>query len=144
MTFNESLQPDAPTLEAVKIQLDRWRATKGKGSRTPKHLWEAIKTLTKHHTYSQISSQLKINPHRLQAKMEEQYQQDAFLKTDFIEVPLLPPLASSLTHPHPPEQQPFQSHRGTLEFTRPDGTAFKASGLNHQDLFTLTQSFLSS
>lgn len=81
MTFNESPQPDTLTLEAVKIQLDRWRATRVKGSRIPKHLWEAIKTLTKQHTCSQIASELKMNPHRLQAKMEEQYQQDAFLKT---------------------------------------------------------------
>ena len=106
---------------------------------------EAIKALTKQHTYNQIASELKINPHRLQAKMEEQYQQDSFLKTNFIEVPLLPPLASSFVRPHSPEQQTFQSHtQGTLEFTRPDGTAFKASGLNHQDLFTLTKNFLGS
>jgi hypothetical protein len=140
MTFNEFPSSTPLTLNAVKIQFDHWRATRVKGSKTPKYLWEAVRSLTKHHTYSQIATELKINPHRLQAKIQEHCPQDS--KTDFIEVPLLP-----LSSPHliPPlqEQQTFQPHAlGILEVTRPDGTTIKASGLNHQDLFALTKGFL--
>lgn len=142
MTFNESPSSNSLTLEAVKIQFDHWRTTRVKGSRTPKYLWEAVRSLTKHYTYSHIATELKINSHRLQAKIQEHCRQDS--KTDFIEVPLLP-LSSPHLIPSPQEQQIFQSHaQGILEVTRPDGTTVKACGLNHQDLFSLAKGFLGS
>ena len=140
MTFNEFPSSNPLKLEAVKIQFDQWRATRAKGSRTPKYLWEAVRSLTKYYTYSQIAAELKINSRRLQAKIQEHCQQGS--KTDFIEVPLIPLSSPHLSSP-PQEQRTFQSHaHGILEVTRPDGTTVKASGLNHQDLFTLTKGLL--
>jgi len=146
MTFNE-FPPSTPlTLESVKIQFDHWRSTRARGSKTPKHLWEAAQSLTKTYAYEQIASTLNINPHRLHAKLEKQsHQSSALLKSDFVDIPLSP-LASSFPHSLPPGSKTFNPDsyaRTTIELTRPDGLALKASGLNHNDLLSLVKSFLS-
>lgn len=144
MTFNE-FPPSTPlTLESVKIQFDHWRSTRTRGSKTPKHLWEAAQSLTKMYAYEQIASTLNINPHRLRAKLEKQsYQSSASLKTDFVEIPLSS-LNSSFSPSPPSGPKPFNPDgyaRTTIELTRPDGLALKASGLNHNELFSLVKSF---
>lgn len=145
MTFNKFPSPTPLTLESVKIQFDQWRSTRTRGSKTPKHLWEAAQSLTKMHAYEQIASTLNINPHRLRSKLEKQsHQSSALLKTDFVEIPLSP-LAPSFPHPPSPGPKNFNLDgyaRATLELTRQDGLALKASGLNHNDLFSLVKSFL--
>ena len=146
MTFNEFSSPAPLTLESVKIQFDHWRSIRARGSKTPKHLWEAIQGLAKMYDYEQIASTLNINPRRLRAKLQKPpYQCSDSLKTDFVEVPLLS-LTSSSSHSPPSGPKTFNSDgyaRSTIEFTRPDGLALKASGLNHSDLFSLVKSFLS-
>lgn len=130
------------TLETVKNQLERWRETRVKGNRIPQPLWDAIRSLTKQYTYSQIASELKINPHHLQAKMEQQSQHVSPLsKSNFIEVPLFP---SSFSHASSPAQKPpFHTGGGTfVEFTGPGGIALKASGLTSEDLCSLIKIFL--
>jgi hypothetical protein len=145
MTFKESPSSQPLTLETVKAQLDRWRATRVKGNRMPKHLWEAVSGLTKQYAYSLIASELKINPHRLRAKIEKQSRQASSLsKIDFIEIPLSP-LTSPFAHPPSSKPNTFDSHAhaaGILEVTRPDGIALKVSGLSHNDLCSLIKSFL--
>lgn len=144
MTFNELHSPNPLTLESVKTQLDHWRTTRVKGARIPKHLWEALKSLTKHYSYSQIASELKINSHRLRAKIEDEQskQTDSPSSNNFIELPLSH-LAPPLPHPPSPWQKTSQSHaQGILELTRPDGIALKASGLNQKDLCSFIKSFL--
>lgn len=145
MTFNEVPSPDPLTLESVKMQFDHWRSIRARGSKTPKHLWQAIQTLTQRYAYEQIAETLNINLYRLRAKLEKQEQQSSsLLKTDFVEIPLSP-LTSPFPHtpsPGPKTFNPDGYARTTLEFTRPDGLALKASGLHHNDLFSLVKSFL--
>ena len=145
MAFNEFSSSNPLTLESVKIQFDHWRSTRARGSKTPKHLWEAVQGLTKMYACEQISSTLNINPHRLRTKLAKQLHQSSdLLKTDFVEI-LLSPSASPFSHSPSPEPKTFNPDayvRATLEFTRPDGLALKASGINHNDLFSLIKSFL--
>ena len=119
------------TLEAVKTQFDHWRATRARGSRTPSHLWQAVQGLTEKYAYDQIGSTLNINPRRLRAKLEKQsHQPSTLLKAEFVEVPLSP-LALSSSSSSSPKPKTFNSDayaHTTLEFTRPDGLALKASG----------------
>jgi hypothetical protein len=132
MTFNEFPSSATPlTLESVKAKFTHWRATRVKGNRFPKPLWEDVKHLTKLYDYKQIASELKLNPNRLRLKIEKALSKGSSFpsKSNFIEFPL-PPLS-----PHV---------EGTLEFTRPDGTILKASGLNHKDLCSLIKGFLGS
>lgn len=145
MTFNEFSSPAPLTLESVKIQFDHWRSTRARGSKTPKHLWEAIQSLTKMYAYEQIASTLNISPRWLRAKLERQpHQSSDLLKTDFVEIPLSS-LTPSSPHSPPPGLKPFIPDgyaRTIIEFIRPDGLALKASGLNNNDLFSLIRSFL--
>jgi hypothetical protein len=143
MTINPLPSSNPITLEAVKIQFDHWRATRAKGSKMPKHLWEALAALTRQHTYGQLASELKINPHRLRSKLEKQSQQASPLsKSDFVEVPLAPFPAFPSPCSGPEGYYPYPHAQGTFEFTRPDGTSLKASGLNHDHLCALVKSFL--
>ena len=66
MTLNQLSSSNSLTLEAVKVQLDRWRETRVKGNRIPKYLWDALVDLTKQYSYSKIASELKINPYQFQ------------------------------------------------------------------------------
>jgi hypothetical protein len=144
MTSNELSSTVPLTLETVKIQFDHWRLTRARGAKTPKHLWEAIQELTKIYAHEQIASTLNVNLHWLRTKLEKQsHQPSALLKTDFVEIPLSP-----LTSSYPPSPEPKTLKSDVcapiiLEFTRPDGLALKASGLNHNDLFSLVKSFFS-
>jgi len=99
---------------------------------------------------------------RFQHQPQTQLQQAALANTNFIELPI-----SHLTHsfpsppfspapPYPssppslglgleltPEQTAPKSYtQGTIELTRPDGVALKASGLGRDDLCSFIKSFL--
>lgn len=147
MSFNELHSSHPLTLETVKCQLDHWRATRVKGNKIPEHLWDALQKLTKHYSYRQIASELKINPHRLRAKIEKEqpHQQTSPLpKSNFIEVPLNP-LPFPFAHPPSLEPGAFDPHGyagGILEVTRQDGLSIKASGVNQSSLCTLLKSLL--
>ena len=121
-------------LKNAKTQFAQWRETRVKGERIPNALWETAFLLTKKYGYRKIASELDLNPHRLRAKMEKQSQQISSVeKSNFVEVPL-----ASLSSPFP-QSPPGEA---SLEFTRPDGTNLKASGLNHKDLCSLIKGFL--
>jgi hypothetical protein len=143
MPINNS-PPLSLTLDDVKAQLDQWRQTRIKGQRIPKHLWQAITDLTKHHSYRQIASHLKINSYSLKIKLQGLYQpvsEPEKNKPGFVEIPLFSvapefPNAQSLEHKFLPHQE------SALEFTRPDGMYLKASGLNHEALCSMIKSFL--
>lgn len=140
MTLNPLPSSNPLTLEAVKVQLDHWRETRVKGDRMPKYLWNALAGLTKQYSCSQIASELKINPYRLRDKMAKQSKQASLSATEFVEVSLTP-----FANPLSAEQKTFYPHshmQGTLEVTRPDGAALKASGLNHDHLCSLVKNFL--
>lgn len=89
-TLSSSSEP--VTLETVKLQFDHWRETSFKGKRIPKHLWEAVSHLTKHYPFNKIASELKLNPYRLQAKLEKQSKHvpSSLSEPTFIELPLPP------------------------------------------------------
>ena len=111
MAVNDPSSPAFPTLETIKSQLDQWRETRVKSNRIPQYLWDAMRILTKKYICSQIASKLKINPHRLRIKMEQQV--SPLSKTNFIEVPRFP---SSFAHPSFPGQNPVSPYAGaTLE-----------------------------
>lgn len=135
MTLNPLSSQHPITLESIKGQLDHWRQTRTKGNRVPKHLWDDAVTLAKHLDYKQIATELRISPHRLRQKIESQTLQTPSLSTpDFVEFPLS-------SFPILPHSQQSQT-QGTLEFTRPDGTTLKASGLAHGHLHSLVKDFL--
>jgi hypothetical protein len=141
VTLNRLSSSNSLTLEAVKVQFDHWRETRVKGNKIPKYLWDALINLTNQYSYKQIASELKINPYRLRSKIEKQSQQVPSLeKPDFVEIPLF-----SFPNSSPLEPRTFCPHsyaQGTIEFTRPDGTILKASGLNNDHMCSLIKSFL--
>lgn len=145
MTFKEFYSSSEPiTLESVKEKLTHWRATSVKGNRIPKPLWEAVRRLTKQYDYNQIASELKLNPHRLKAKIEKKSKDPSFSSTpDFIEFPL-PPLSSPSPLQPTLEQKIFYPPLGTIELTRPDGSSLKATGLGHKELLSFVDLFLGS
>lgn len=148
MAFEElSLPSELSALESVKEKFAHWRASRSKGNRMPKPLWESVKDLIKQYDYNHIASELKLNPHRLRTKIEKEFLKDSSFKDlpspsapDFIELcfPLLSPPQSKPDL----EQKKDPLSFGTLELSRPDGTLLKASGLDYKDLFSLVQSFL--
>ena len=138
--------PKTITLESVKAQFDTWRATRAKGHRIPKHLWKAVKNISKQYDAKQIASELKINPQRLNAKImakaktlrqKHRCPSKSSVKNEFVELSLSP-----LSPPFTSFEQAFQFPQGTLELRRPDGTILKASGLTHNgfNLNTLIKS----
>lgn len=144
MIFEElSLSSEPQTLESVKEKFAHWRASRSKGNRMPKPLWESVKDLIKQYDYNHIASELKLNPHRLKAKIEKEFLKDSSSPSvpDFIELsfPLLSPPSQSQPDL---EQKKGPPSFGTLELSRPDGTLLKASGLDYKDLFSLVQTFL--
>lgn len=145
MSSNIFFSPESEPipLKNAKTQFAQWRETRVKGERIPNALWEAVFLLTKKYGYRKIASELDLNLHRLRAKMEKQSQQISSVeKADFVEVPL-PSLSSPFPQSPPGEQKAFiPCGSASLEFTRPDGTILKASGLNHKDLCSLIKGFL--
>lgn len=106
---NSSL--NAPTLEHVKAQFAQWRATRVKGNRIPRSLWNVVESLTKSYNYKQIASELKISPGRLSKKMKNLFPQDSSLppSSHFVEV-TLPAFASASPKAY--------IHTGFIELTR--------------------------
>lgn len=131
------------TLGSVKAQFTQWRATRTRGMRIPHSLWEAVNYLVTQYDYHKIGAELKLNPNRLRAMIDKRFKEQPIDSSEpnFIECPLQTlPSFSSL--PSSLEQKRSDSHAGTFEFTRTDGTVLKASGLNHQDLCSLIKGFL--
>lgn len=146
-----TLAPDPLTLEQVKEQFSLWRTTRPKRGKIPDDLLEAVGRLMQQQTYSDryIAAELGLNYQQLKLRLRQNLKKSGISlpPSGFVELPLsslspvsqlssLSPLAPSL------EQRIFYPSTGTIEFTRSDGTALKASGLNPKDLCALVQSFL--
>lgn len=121
------------TLEAVKSRFHQWRTSRSKRSKVPECLWDEVRQLSKLYSYSQISSQLRISYQQLHDHLEEgglQHNNLSSPESDFINVHM------------PLPQCPLPSSYGILEIQGRDGLNLKATGLNHQDLLALVQTFL--
>ncbi len=129
------------TLESVKSQFAEWRATRIKGQRIPKALWESVKHLSKHYEHRCLALELKLSLHQLKAKLGVLPQPAPSFASSpvFIEFPLSP-----LSSPGPlcEEQKMLPAYGGTLELARPDGAVLKATGLNPRDVYALIQKFV--
>ena len=138
------LAPETLTLEQVKEQFAHWRSTRTKRNKIPSDLVTAIDLLIQQQTYSDrhIAAELGLNYQQLKPRLQQNLRSKPSPSTlEFVECPLTP---ATLTHSQSPslEQRIFYPCTGTLELTRSDGTALKASGLNSKDLCSLVQGFL--
>lgn len=121
------------TLEAVKSRFHQWRTSRSKRSKVPECLWDDVRQLSKSYNYSQLSSQLRISYQQLHTHLKEGDQQHDNLsspESDFINAHM------------PLSQWSLPSSDGVLEIQGGHGLSLKATGLNHQDLLALVQTFL--
>jgi hypothetical protein len=141
---SELILPAAITMEQVKEQFAHWRQTRPKKrSKTPEPLWEAVRCLVKEkgYTFVQISTQLRLSYRQLRSNIGPQPTRSNSLTAPSSFVKVEPPPFPFFS-PQPPSLDQ-SSYSGSFELTRPDGTLLKASGLNHKDLHSLVQRFLS-
>lgn len=136
--------PPSLTIEQVKEQFFNWRQTRPKPNRIPAFLWDAVHHLIKEqgYTFGQISTQLRISHKQLLLNIGPQPTRSKTLSqpSHFVKVEPTPlPFFSSQA----PSLEQNSSYTGSFELARPDGTLLKASGLNHKDVYSLVQNFLS-
>jgi|GWRWMinimDraft_5_1066013.scaffolds.fasta_scaffold11677_3 hypothetical protein len=121
------------TLEAVKSRFHQWRASRSKRSKVPECLWDDVRQLSKSYNYSQLSSQLRISYQQLHTHLKEgdqQHNNHSSPESNFINAHM------------PLSQWSSPSSDGVLEIQGGHGLSLKATGLNHQDLLALVQTFL--
>ena len=111
------------TLDAVKAQFDQWRKLRTNRCRIPQYLWDSVRQLAQHYSYSQISSRLRISYQQISAHVEEQ------------EEPSTDGTPSSF--PFVSAQIPLAP--ATLEIQGTNGINLKATGLGTQELSAIIQ-----
>ncbi len=145
LTSAPTSTPGSLSLEQVKEQFSHWRTTRAKRGRIPDDLLEAVDRLIQQQTYSDryIAAELGLNYQQLKFRLRHRCKKNepSLPLSDFIELPLSP-VTLTPSQPLSLEQRIFYPCTGTIELTRSDGTALKASGLNPKDLCSLVQGFL--
>jgi hypothetical protein len=63
---------DSPvTLEAVSEQFEQWRRTRKKRTAIPDNLWVSAIKLTENHSVNKIARNLRLNPYKLNEKIQQ-------------------------------------------------------------------------
>jgi hypothetical protein len=79
-----------PEVEAVRSQIESWRATRRLGSRMPEDLWVATLALTRRHHPGLIAKSFRLDYKRLRMRMDRGEGEQTAGEAHFIELPPAP------------------------------------------------------
>lgn len=126
-----------PSLEFVKSQFDKWRASPERSWKVPDYLWDQVMPLLDHYKITKILSTLTLNAGTFKAQhiryLENKNPKITMNKQDF------PATSTFLNIPLPAN---LSENAASIELTRPDGLTLRFKKIDHSTLSTLLKSFL--
>lgn len=126
-----------PSLELVKSQFDKWRASPERGWKVPDYLWDQVMLLLDHYKITKILSTLSLNfgtfktQHRRylgnKSPKNPPTKQDFSATSTFLNIPL---------------PGNISENAASIELMRPDGLTLRFKKIDHPTLSALLKSFL--